>query len=58
MPQMRKTYQTTNRKLRAQQLRQAAQECQQGGAPGLAEVNWQEADWIDPPMPEEDMGYR
>lgn len=57
MPQMRKTYQTTNRKLRAQQLRQAAQECQNAGYLDLASVNWLEADWIDPPMPEEDMRY-
>lgn len=57
MPQMRKTYQTTDRKLRAQQLRQAAQECQKAGALALAQVNWEEADWIDPPMPEEDMRY-
>lgn len=46
--QMRKMYMTTNKKKRAEQYRKAAQECEDAGMFDLAEVNWKEADLLDP----------
>jgi hypothetical protein len=53
--QMSKTYETTNRRVRAAQKRQDALECDKAGFPMLARVNWEEASLLDPPRDEEDM---
>lgn len=53
MPQMARMYETTNRKLRAAAHRRDARECALAGYPGVAEVNAQMADLLDPPPPPE-----
>lgn len=53
--QMRKSYYTTNRSLRAAQLREAAIECERAGYFGLADANWEEAAFLDPPVELEDL---
>lgn len=52
MPQMSKTYETTNRALRAAQKRQDALECDKAGYKELARINWEEAAFLDPPREE------
>lgn len=51
--QMRKTYHTTNKKRRAAQYRQAADECANAGFMDLAGINWQMSFILDPPHEEE-----
>ena len=46
--QMRKTYQSTNKKVRAEKARQDARECERAGMLGLAQVNYEIAAWLDP----------
>lgn len=41
-------YQTTNRRERAAAHRRAAREAEAYGLPGLAEVDWEMAEWLDP----------
>lgn len=41
-------YQTLNRKERARQHRRAAREAEVYGLPGLAQVDWEMAEWLDP----------
>lgn len=55
MPQMSKTYETTNKKLRANQKRQDALECERAGYQEIARVNWEEAAFLDPPRYDEDL---
>ncbi len=52
--QMRKSFNTTNRRTRAQQLRQAAQECENAGFSDFARVNWENAALLDPPRFDDD----
>lgn len=52
--QMRKSYLTTNRRRRAEQLRQDAQECANAGFMDFARVNGETAAFIDPPRFEDD----
>jgi hypothetical protein len=49
MGQMKRLYEPRSRKLRAANLRAAAVECERRGYPGIAQVNRELADWIDPP---------
>lgn len=58
--QMRKMYMTTNKKIRADQHRKDAQECENAGMLDLAQVNWQMAAFLDPYREEnyEDSNYR
>ena len=45
---MRKMYQTTDKKKRAEQYRKDAEACEKARVFGLAEVNWQMAALLDP----------
>ena len=53
--QMSKTYESTNRKLRAEQKRKDALECERAGYMAIAQVNWEEASFLDPPRYDEEM---
>lgn len=46
--QLRKNYESTNVKIRASECRTAARECERAGYQGLAQVNWEMAEWLDP----------
>jgi len=46
--QMRKMYQSTDKRKRAADARKAAIECEQAGVKGLAQLNWEIAAWLDP----------
>ncbi len=50
---MRKTYNSTNKKLQADQYRRDADECHRAGFPMFAEVNWAMGQYLDPPVSEE-----
>lgn len=52
--QMRRMYETTNRKIRAEKRRKDAQECREAGMLDLAWINQTEADILDPQIPYED----
>lgn len=53
--QMRKMYQSTNKRIRATQARKDAQECERAGFGLLAQINWQTAMLLDPPRYDEDL---
>ena len=55
MPQMSKTYETTNRRIRANQKRQDALECERAGFMLMAQLNWEEASLLDPPREEDEV---
>ena len=44
---MRRLYETVDRRKRVRELRQAADECDRAGYPGIATVNAQHADWLE-----------
>jgi hypothetical protein len=52
--QMRKMYQSTSRRKRAEEARKNAEECEAAGFLGLAQVNWEMAYLLDPPRRYED----
>lgn len=47
--QMSKMYESTNNRIRAGKLRASGKELQLAGFELLASLNFEEADWIDPP---------
>jgi hypothetical protein len=51
---MRSLYEPVNHKRRADNHRRAAEECERAGFRTLAQVNWQMAEFLDPPPPDED----
>jgi hypothetical protein len=53
--QMSKTYESTNRKKRAEAKRKDALECERAGFPMMAALNWEEAAFLDPPKFDEDL---
>lgn len=52
---MSKSYETTDRRLRANQKRQDALECERAGFRELARINWEEAALLDPPKEDEEI---
>ena len=46
--QMRRNYMTTNRRMQVQQYLKAAEECEDAGYPGIAQVNREMAAWLSP----------
>ncbi len=51
---MRNTHEPVNRKARAAQLRKAAEEAYKKGYQCLADVDWEMANFLDPPRDMED----
>ena len=58
MPQLSRSYESTNRKLRANQKRQDALECERAGYNEIARINYEEAAFLDPPRFDEDDAER
>ena len=52
--QMRKTFNTTNKKLLAKQHLDAAEECFNAGFKHLADLNWEMSLWLEPPAREDE----
>lgn len=55
MPQMSKTYESSNRRIRAEGKRKDALECERAGYMEIARINWEEASFLDPPKYDEEM---
>lgn len=51
---MSKSYETTNRRIRAEQKRQDALECERAGYGIIARLNWEEAAFLEPRRYEEE----
>jgi hypothetical protein len=51
---MRSLYEPLDHKIRAAIHRKAAEECQKAGYPTMARVNLEMAEFLDPPVTEED----
>lgn len=46
---MRRLYEPVNKPRRADQHRKDAEECHNAGFPNLARLNWEQAEFLDPP---------